>query len=168
MVVCIGMNQLIVIRGPLGIGKTTVARRLAEKLDALYVSIDDVLAELSLDRSEGEGIPVGNFIRANEHIVPALKESWAANRPVVVDGNFYHQEQLDHLLSTAASSQVFTLKAPVEVCIARDRDRQKPYGEDAARAVHMMVSRFDAGEVIDAAHLDADQTVAEIVERLKY
>lgn len=161
------MTQLIIIRGPLGVGKTTVARKLAEKLGASYASIDEVLSELGLDKAEGEGIPVGNFIRANEHIVPLLKESWSTDRPAVVDGNFYHEEQLDHLLGMSASSKAFTLKAPVEICIARDRDRRTPYGEDAARAVHMMVSRFDAGEVIDVAHLDADQTVAEILERLK-
>lgn len=45
---------------------------------------------------------------------------------------------------------IFTLKAPVEVCIERDKNRAETYGEDAARAVHSLVSRFDYGMVIDA------------------
>lgn len=162
------MNKLIVIRGPLGVGKSTVARKLAERLNGCYVSIDDMMSDLDLDKAEeGGGIPVRNFIQANESIIPSLKQSLSSNQPVIVDGNFYHQEQLDHLFSeTGNENEIFTLKAPVEVCIKRDMGRNKPYGEAAARAVHMMVSRFDAGTVIDVANLDADQVVGKILDRI--
>ena len=53
------MSNCIVIRGPLGVGKTTVARALAEQLSALYISIDQVLEDHDLLRSDGEGISVG-------------------------------------------------------------------------------------------------------------
>ena len=37
------MKKLILVRGPLGVGKTTVARKLAASLNAHYISIDSVL-----------------------------------------------------------------------------------------------------------------------------
>ena len=60
------MPPYIVIRGPLGVGKTTIAKALARQLDGLYLSIDDVLDENNLDVIEdGEPcIPAENFVAA--------------------------------------------------------------------------------------------------------
>ena len=57
------MSVSILIRGPLGVGKTTVARALAEQVGGLYVSVDGILAEHGLDKVEGECITVENFIK---------------------------------------------------------------------------------------------------------
>lgn len=52
----------IIIRGPLGVGKSTVARAVAEKIGGVYVSVDKVLDQNGLDRAvEGEGIPLPTF-----------------------------------------------------------------------------------------------------------
>ena len=45
---------------------------------------------------------------------------------------------------------MFTLKVPLEVCIARDAQRKPPHGADAVRAVYAKVMEFDYGIVIDA------------------
>jgi shikimate kinase len=34
------MEYFVIIRGPLGVGKTTIAKRLAKQLNAKYISID--------------------------------------------------------------------------------------------------------------------------------
>jgi hypothetical protein len=47
------------------------------------------------------------------------------------------------------SYYVFTLKAPLEICIARDIERRKTHGEDAARAVYKKSTEFDYGTIID-------------------
>lgn len=44
---------------------------------------------------------------------------------------------------------VFTLKAPLKVCIERDLQRGKTHGEDAVRAVYKKSTEFDYGIVID-------------------
>ena len=164
------MNYLIIIRGPLGVGKTAVSKALAKKLGALYVSIDEVLSENGLDREtddDGGGIPVGNFIKGNELVLPEIKQALKRGRAVIIDGCFYHKEQIQHFLDhLEAEIHVFTLKAPVETCIRRDAGRKKPYGEDAARAVHMFVSEFDYGTVIDTEGRSLEDMVSEVFRGL--
>ena len=44
---------------------------------------------------------------------------------------------------------VFTLKAPLEVCIKRDVEREKTYGEDATKVVFKKSTEFNYGIVIN-------------------
>ena len=157
------MNYII-IRGPLGIGKTTIAKKLAEKLKAEYISIDEILHENDLDKIEGECIPLNNFIKANEIALPQIEKG----KTYIIDGNFYHKEQLEHLLKNLPGKHyVFTLKAPVEACIERDAQREKTYGEEAARAVHCLVLRFDYGIIIDTESKSAEEVTEELISAIK-
>ena len=61
---------------------------------------------------------------------------------------------------------IFTLKASVEVCIKRDRERDRTHGEEAARAVHKLVSRFDYGIVINIRNKSIEQIIKEILSHL--
>ncbi len=154
------MPNILLIRGPLGVGKSTVAKAVADKLDASYVSIDGVLEELGLDTADENGIPLENFLAANAHVIERLKSDVTA----VIDGNFYHKEQVDDFVARFGDAvRIVTLKAPVDVCIERDKARERSYGEDAARAVHSMVSSFDAGAVVDTDNKTEDEVVIEIL-----
>jgi cytidylate kinase len=150
--------MIVIIRGPLGIGKSTVARMLAKKLDAEYISIDAILAEHNLDVIEGEGISLKNFLKVNSFINP--------KGDAVIDGNFYHKKQITDLTSKFADVKIFTLKASIETCMQRDSTRKKIYGPDAVVAVHNMVSRFDYGAIINTEGKSAEQVVDEIFQLL--
>ncbi|MEK7625561.1 MAG: class I SAM-dependent methyltransferase, partial [Patescibacteria group bacterium] len=116
----------------------------------------------------GEGIPVSNFLKANEIIAAEAKQANSQGKLVVVDGNFYHKEQIDQLVELLGKDIiVFTLKASVEGCIARDAARVKSYGEDAARVVHMFVSAFDYGTVIDTEEKTSEATMQAIMKNLQ-
>jgi len=151
----------IIIRGPLGVGKSTVAKMVAEKIGSVYISVDEVLDQNGLDKAvEGEGIPLANFLKANEIIASEARQADDRGQSVVIDGNFYHKEQIDQLVDLLGKDVIaFTLKASVETCIARDAARAKPYGEDATRAVHMFVSAFDYGTVIDTEAQAPEETI---------
>ena len=155
--------KAIIVRGPLGVGKTTVGRGLARCLGGCYVSIDGILDENHLDETDGECVPLGNFLKANKLAVAQVKDALDAGASIVFDGNFYHLEQLEDLISRLPDgADVFTLKASLDTCIARDRARQRPYGVDAAAAVHILVSRFDYGTCIDSEGRTAEQVVSQI------
>jgi len=164
------MNKLIIIRGPLGIGKTTIAKRVAEKVKGEYFSIDNVLAELNLDHiDQNEGcISQRNFIEANKAIIPRIKQLINNQTPVIIDGNFYHKSQIENLIKDfPKNSLVFSLIAPLETCIKRDSDRATSYGKEATKAVYNLVSKFNYGQTIDTSNLSIDQIVRLIKEKLE-
>ena len=68
------MNYFVIIRGPLGVGKSAVARELARILNGEYIPIDDVLEKPGLDKVDEKegGIPAKNFIKGNEIIIPNI------------------------------------------------------------------------------------------------
>lgn len=161
------MSYFIIIRGPAGIGKTTIARKLANLLDAEYISVDDILREQQLDVVEGECIPLSNFLKANDIAVSIAKPLLSNSRKVVIDGNFYHKEQVLALIRDLGfQNYVFDLKATVDECIKRDSDRVKPLGALSIRAVHSLVSRFNYGTRIDTAKKSEGDVIKEILQHL--
>jgi predicted kinase len=157
------MRVCILIRGPLGVGKTTVARALTEQVGGLYVSVDGILAEHGLDKVEGECITAENFIKASKLALPQARQALSKSRAVIFDGNFYHRAQIDHLVDVLPGPHyAFTLKSPLTVCIDRDSKRPRVYGTGAARAVRNMVSRFDYGVSIDTSEMTLEDAMAAL------
>lgn len=162
------MNYIVIIRGPLGVGKTTISKKLAKKINAEYVSIDKVLEDNYLDLCKGgKCIPVENFITANDIIGSKIRKWLGDGKNVVIDGNFYHKEQIKYFEKNLKNNVfVFTLKCPLDTCILRDKNRPNSYGENATRAVYSLVSRFDYGIDIDANVERVKIAVESIVSHL--
>lgn len=162
------MGSLIIIRGPLGIGKSTVAKKLAKNISGDYISVDEVLTEYNLDNiDEKEGcIPLKNFLKVNEYILPKIEQTIKNGISVVVDGNFYHRNQIEDLIKNFPRIFIFTLMAPLDICLQRDSRRQKSYGTGATTAVYKLVSRFEYGKVIDVSSKSVGETVNFIVSNL--
>src|SRR3989344_5347987 len=145
------MSYYIIIRGPLGCGKSTLAERVAKMLKAEHIAIDKILDEHDLTKDKEEGyISQKSFKKANEIIVPKAKTFLSKGTPVIFDGNFYWKSQIDDLIKRLDFPHfVFTLKAPLKVCIERDAKRKKKHGEAAARGVYAKATEFEYGEIID-------------------
>ena len=159
--------MIVIIRGPLGVGKTTVAKQLCQQLDGCYISVDAVLEAHGLDQVKN-GIPARNFIKANELALPTARQALADGKTVIFDGNFYYKTPIWHLRrSLPAPLTVFNLKATVEACIERDKARERVYGEGAASWVHYLVSRFDIGIPIETEGKTSAQVVQELLDRLQ-
>lgn len=162
------MSYFIIIRGPLGVGKTTISKRLADMLGAEYFSIDKIFEEYQLDPSdpELESIPVSSYIKAHDIVLPAAHEALARGQVVIFDSCYYFKEPIEQLIQQLPYDHyIFSLKAPLEVCIDRDSKRDKVYGKEAAEAVHNLVARFDWGNVIDTSK-GIDLAVTEILSFL--
>ena len=135
----------IVLRGPLGAGKSTVARALAREIGALVIPVDDLLDELGWD-----GGSERLFLRANDVIARRARPVLANGRRVIIDGNFYWRSALDDLSARLPyPGHVFRLEVPLATCIERDRDRTESHGAVAAREVYVKVARVPIGERID-------------------
>ncbi|MBI4182001.1 MAG: ATP-binding protein [Candidatus Aenigmarchaeota archaeon] len=162
------MSYYVIVRGPMGSGKTTLARLLAKRLRGRYVSVDALLRQEGLDQQwEGGYIAQKSFLRANALLAPAAKKLLREGKPVVVDGNFYWTSQVRDLERLLRFPHVvFTLRAPLAVCLARERARGHAHGEDAVRAVFRKAARVRRGIGIDANRSVA-RSVGEMVAFLR-
>jgi len=157
-------KKIIIIRGPLGVGKTTIAQKLAKILNAQHIQIDKVLSENNM--GQVGDISLVDFLKVNELILPKLKKILAANGTALIDHNFYYKEQLDDLKDKIGDVVVIDLKAKLATCIKRDEARERVYGKEAATAVYNLVSNFDYGIPINTEHKDVDAIVANILTLL--
>lgn len=156
------IKKVIIIRGPLGVGKTTIARKTAEILGAKYYSLDTVLKQARADQS-GD-IPLETFLKVNRKILPELKNNYQKNIVSIIDHNFYYPEHLEDLLQYFDDHLVVTLKAKLATCIERDREREKAYGEQTTKALYKICTKFNVGLVVDTDKNDIDMTIAHILE----
>ncbi len=146
------MSYYIIIRGPLGCGKTAVAGRITKLVKGRYFSIDKILNEHGLLKEWEEGyISQKSFIRVNGIVAPKAEKLLSSGIPVVFDGNFYWKSQIDDLIKRLDFPHyVFTLQVPLEICVKRDRERNKTYGKKSAEDVYKKSAEFNYGETIDA------------------
>lgn len=152
------MTFFVVVRGPLGAGKTTVARALATSIRGAYISIDDLL-----ERYEWDGGSEGLFLRTNEDAAREARPALDRRAPVVFDGNFYWPKAIDDLARRLPYPHaVYALRVPLRVCVERDRDRVPSYGEAATREVYEKV-RPVPGEV----EIDGNRPVGEAVAAIR-
>jgi shikimate kinase len=158
----------IIIKGPLGIGKSTIAKALAKKLNAEHILFDQVLEENGLDKEDSSFTPE-DYIKANEIILPKVRSSLEKGTIVIFDGCFYFKEQIKHLEQSLKQFKgfVFTLKASLESCIKRDSKRKRVYGKQAAKEVYELLNKFECGININTENKTEDQVVNEIMGKLK-
>ena len=142
---------LIVIRGPLGVGKTTVSRRLARRLHGKAIAIDRILDHHRLERWYGGYVSQASFLRVNRFAVREATPLLRRGTPVIIEGNFYWEPVIHDLLRRLPfPHQVITLYAPMEVCRARDAHRKVPLGSEGVERVYRKVTAFDYGLAVDA------------------
>lgn len=156
----------IIIRGPLGSGKSTISKRLANAIKAEYVEIDRELDKVGETWYAGY-VSQRSFIRADEAATKRVKPILEMGIPVVFDGNFYHKSQIEDIINRLKYPHyVFTLKVPLRVCIERDSKRNKTHGADAAKAVYKKSTRFKYGTIVDATK-PLSEVIKEILAYLQ-
>jgi len=161
------MSYYIIIRGSLGSGKTTISKHLAKQLNTKYIAIDEILDNHNLTEEKEQGyISQKSFVKANEIIAPKILQSLKNEIPVIIDGNFYWKSQIEDLINRLnCNHYIFTLKAPLNICIERDKKRKNSHGKDAAEAVYNKTAEFDYGILIDATK-EINECIKEIVSYL--
>ena len=163
------MTYYIIIQGPLGCGKSTISKALAKRIKAEHFAVDRILDEFNLTKDKEKGfISQKSFFKANEIAVERAKKVLVDGKSVIFDGNFYWKSAISDLIKRLNYPHyVFTLKASVETCIKRDKERGKTHGEDATRAVFKKSTEFTYGIEIDTENKTANEVVKEIVKRKK-
>ncbi len=155
------MSYFVIVRGPLGAGKTTVAGALAGAVGAEVIAVDEILESWTWD-----GGSEALFLRANDVVAERALPILTRGQPVVVDGNFYWASAIEDLLARLPFPHaVFSLDVPLAACIERDRRRPLSYGEEAVRAVFEKVRPVVWEETVDGSG-SVDETVRAIRSHL--
>ncbi|MBT3349533.1 AAA family ATPase [bacterium] len=161
------MSYFLIVRGPLGSGKSTICAALAQKIQGELFSIDKLLDENFLTEEKEDGyISQKSFLKANEITHDTAEKSLKSGTPVIFDGNFYWKSQIENLVQTLPFPHfIFTLKVPLKTCIERDKNREISHGEIAATVVYKKSTEFEFGNSIDATK-SLENCVEEILEIL--
>jgi predicted kinase len=164
------MGYYVLIRGPAGVGKSTISTLLASEIGAQAIHFDKVLEELGIDEVvDNKWIPLDRFLKADDVALPRARRELESGRNLVMDGNFYHKEQIDDIVSKLEFPHVaFTLKAGLSECVKRDKARKNALGEQNIEAVFRLVSAFDYGNVIKTDDKTPEEVVEEIVRVLPH
>jgi len=83
--------MLIIIRGLPGTGKSTLSRKLAERLDAVHISSDNLRLKLVEKRTYSEREKMMVYEKMIENAVEFLRR----NKNVILDATFYKRELLE-------------------------------------------------------------------------
>ncbi len=162
------MSYFIIIRGPAAVGKTKIAKQLAERIGAGVVHYDLEMDKLGLDFVEGDKwIPLRNFQKTDNLLIPKFIEKLQKGKILILEGNFYHKQQIEYLIEKLEFKNfVFTLKADLQECLKRDKTRKPVLGDDAVKAVYKLVAAFDYGKVIDTNAKTEKEIVDELISSI--
>ena len=162
------MGYFIIIRGPAGVGKSTISRLLAKRINAEVVHFEKIMKSLGLDYIPGDKwIPLNKYLKAHKMKIPELKEKLHKGTNLIIDHNFYHKKQIEDLIENLDSNYfVFTLKADIDECIKRDKSRKGELGERATKDVFKLASAFEYGINVDTNRKTPSEVVEEILHHL--
>ncbi|MBI2629597.1 AAA family ATPase [Candidatus Pacearchaeota archaeon] len=161
------MSFYIILRGPAGSGKTTLAQRLTEIYHAHYISIDKVKSARGLKHSEPEKL------EANKAVLQDARTHLSQGQIVIIDEVLYYKSQLSQLMNNLPFPHyVFSLKVPLEVCLARNVERRnngsRKMSDDDVKEVYDLVSKLNYGIEINTHNRSIEDSLTEIISHFVY
>lgn len=169
---------LIVIDGPMGTGKSTVASMLQKKLDrkTALISLDKlkrIVSDYKLDSKEHlELAAKAGAAMANLY----LKE----NINVIVEKAFTKKEFLESFIKrikTKSRKLIYQIEAPIEITFPRIKEREKlkekgiPRNKLKEKVMrnysHYKEGKYDKAKVFDSSKLTPRKIVNQVIKNIK-
>lgn len=159
------MSFYIILRGPAGSGKTTLAQRLTEIYNAHYISIDKVKSARGLKHSEPEKL------EANKVVLQDARTHLSQGQIVIIDEVIYYQSQLSQLIDDLQFPHyAFSLKVPLDACLARNVERRnngsRKMSDNDVKEVYDLVSKLNYGIEINTHNRPIEDSLREILSHL--
>lgn len=167
-----GAVQLVLVGGGPGSGKTTLARELAPRIDAVVTSTDDVRHELAqagrLAGPSGEfesGLyDPRNVARVYDEVLQRAGDKLANGQSVVLDGTWRdpHQRELARAVADRYHCATVELACVLDVTDAMDRIRSRGSGTHSEITPTLAATMYDAGTTWPHAnHIDTTQPLGD-------
>lgn len=146
--------MIVVIFGPAGAGKTSIARRLMEALDDAYLISSDGFKRRVYDRMMRE-----------------VERRIGRQVYLVLDGTFYRKEWRERLRGIASNVEMVVtvfVDCTFETCLKRNREREKPIPEKAVSIIWKRFERPDEPDVhINTENAGTEEAVETILKELE-
>jgi len=147
------MLRAIILNGPSGIGKSSVASLIAKNHDYKHCDVDEIKWMFSHERSK-ERTEIGEYVgyiytrelinRKHNVIIEALPEDYIKKLLPLLEKHNY-------------KIVIICLKAPLEQCIRNNATRKrKGYDSEVIREVYNTLSN-SKGDIIDATNKTTQQ-----------
>ena len=138
----LGQPPLVVVRGLMGSGKSTVARALAEKIGAEYLSTDELRRELFGASTSTAAFDQGLYTAENrrrvyDELLRRAKELLAAGLATVLDGTFLAATDQRRAIEMALRQELpaLVINCQCPAVVARERiSRRLEAGSDPSEA----------------------------------
>ena len=162
------MKRIIIIRGPAGIGKSTVGKLLKKKLgDSQLFNLDIICHDML------GGHPKEKEIRYAAHELCYLAVKKTPKTNLIFERLFLFQDDIDHILKLFSKSKykvnIITLKASVAKLIKQDSKREGALGSDDIKRLHRHFINSNVknpGKIIEVRNKGAKKIVDEIINYL--
>ena len=145
--------MIILIFGPAGAGKTTIANRLVDRLEDAYLISSDQFRK-----------------KVYERLIREVRKRREESGCLVVEGTFYKSRWREELRAAAEGEEMLEVfvYCSLETCIKRNRNRSQPIPE---AAIHIIWKEFEHPENFDleinAESLTPEEAAQQILDLLK-
>ena len=146
--------MLLIICGPAGSGKSSIAKRLMEELDDAYLISSDAFKRKVYDR-----------------IMRETERRLGKQKYLIIDATFYRKRWRDRLREITSEEEravTFFIDCSLETCLVRNREREKPIPEEAIHIIWNKFERPDDYDIyINTEKFSIEQAVDKILRELK-
>ena len=163
------MKDVIILRGPVGVGKSTISKLIQAKLGLKWcvINVDELKYPIPLqpdhsNRPERAQIAhdVSNFYAREMH-----RKGYS-----VILEEMYKKPKNDSVVAYMNENGMSYLKvflyAPVEATIERNNNRSKVIDEDEIRRHYAEIEAYDDDFVLDTTKFSAEEIADQIIAQL--
>lgn len=163
------MNSVLILRGPSGVGKSTISHLIQEKLGVNWTVIDVDKFKHYMPYKEGRVNRAERTEIAHDVSHYFAKQMYDKGYDVILE-EMYRQAHNDSLVKFLKANNMGYLKvflsAPIEDIIQRSRDRGKVVPEEETRRFYAETQPLEDDFIIDTTQHSSDEAADLIIGKL--
>lgn len=164
------MNSVVILRGPSGVGKSTISHLIQEKLGVNWTVIDVDKFKHYMPMKEGQSNRAERSKIAHDVSKFFAKTMYEKGYDIILE-EMYKKDYNDSIVEFLQTNNMHYLKvflsAPVELVIERARAREKEVPDDEIRRHFSEIEAYSDDLVIDTTQHSSSEVADMIISKLR-